>query len=515
MSSDSSKPPILEVVNGAKSPKAAQTKQSGGTGIGSVKRFGECYGVENGAFVLFKISRDRAETKHQMCDFTCQIIEEVIADDGVSDTTFLRVEGRRADGVQLPRVDIPIKSFLNAQGNWVNEYWGMLPFVNPSTKMGSLKACVHLYSKQEGDIPRSTIYRYTGWKKINDEWQYLTGSGAITAAGLVDDVQVDLSSNLSKYQMPEPIAGEDLKAAIMAALKLLNVCPGKPQIGAALLAMVARAPLSECSSVDFVLWLHGLTGSRKSSVAKLALGFFGLGFTARSERNTGFPGNWLSSPKAVAMQSFVVKDAVFIADDFKYTGNSRHDEDMNEAANQLIMAIGNNAARVTLKQDRSIREGAPCRGALICTGEDTPKSQSTLARMLTMEVVRGDVCEKTLTELQTASSEGRFVNLMSTYLKWLAANLDRLKVEFPAAIVQLADSETIKPLSSSHPRAPGIFANLVAAVEVFSEFIQAEGLMDLADINTFEANIESALLQAFIINDPIKTTKIHARGSLS
>lgn len=507
MTSESKKPPVLEVVKGAKSPKATQTKPTGsggGTGNGSKKavRFGE-YGIESGAFVQFKMMRiegssDRAENSFPLCDFTCRVVEEVIADDGLTDTSFLRVEGRRADGVVLPLVDIPAKAFYATQGNFANEYWGTLPFIYPgNAKKDNLRACIQLYSRLDGDIPRRNIYRYTGWKKINDEWQYLTGSGAISAAGLVDGVQVDLAGNLSKYQMPEPIAGEGLKAALMAALKLLDVCPDKPQIGASLLAMVLRAPLSECSPVDFVLWLHGLTGSRKSSVAKLALGFFGLGFTAQSERNTGFPGNWLSSPKAVAMQSFTVKDAVFIADDYKYTGSSKHDEEMSSAANELIMAIGNGAARVTLRQDRTIREGAPCRGALICTGEDTPKTQSTLARMLTLEVVRGDVCEKTLTELQTASNEGQFVNLMSAYLKWLAANLDRLKVEFPALIVQLTDSETIKPLSNSHPRAPGIFANSVAAVEVFGEFIQAEGLMELAEISELEVNVEKALLLAF------------------
>ena len=99
MSSDSKKPPVLEVVKGAKSPKATQTKPTGsgggGTGSGSKKaqRFGE-YGIENGAFVQFKMMRiegssDRAENSFPLCDFTCRIVEEVIADDGLTDTSLL------------------------------------------------------------------------------------------------------------------------------------------------------------------------------------------------------------------------------------------------------------------------------------------------------------------------------------------------------------------------------------------------------------------------------------------
>jgi hypothetical protein len=247
-----------------------------------------------------------------------------------------------------------------------------------------VRAAIQYYSALDGDVPVRTVYQCSGWEKLDGGgWAFLHTGGAITAQGLVETVEVDLPGNLAKYQLPSPLAGDELKAALASAMQLPGVCPNKPQVGAALLCMALRAPMNECLDTDFVLFLHGLTGSRKSSVAKLALGFHGLGFTSRGERNRGFPGNWLSSAKAVPMQCFLAKDTVFIADDLKYTGG-RSDEDLVKTANDLIMAIGNGSGRDTLTSDRRLRNGQRSRCSLICTGEDTPKSQSTFARMLTI-----------------------------------------------------------------------------------------------------------------------------------
>jgi hypothetical protein len=196
------------------------------------------------------------------------------------------------------------------------------------------------------------------------------------------------------------------------------------------------------------------------------------------------------------MQCFLAKDTVFIADDLKYTGG-RSDEDLVKTANDLIMAIGNGSGRDTLTSDRRLRNGQRSRCSLICTGEDTPKSQSTFARMLTMEIAREDVDEQALTALQIASERGLFAGLMSGYLQWMAGNLDRLKTEFPALVVQLADSDTARQLATSHPRAPGIYANMVAGVEIFGEYLQDSGLMDWAEFNAMQGGIEQALQLAF------------------
>ncbi|WP_256360673.1 hypothetical protein [Methylomonas koyamae] len=111
--------------------------------------------------------------------------------------------------------------------------------------------------------------------------------------------------------MPKAPETEPAHRAATEALTLLSICPASPQIGAALLAAIARAPLREAQAIDFAIWLHGLTGSRKSAAAAIAQSFFG-NFGARN-----FPANWTDSANDAEAKSHQAKDAVFIIDDFK------------------------------------------------------------------------------------------------------------------------------------------------------------------------------------------------------
>ena len=367
------KKPVLELINTAKKPTGKKPTHSGGTGGGGDAKTPQTFGdylIKNGAFHQQKAVRSGADgsgmVEFPLCDFTCQIVEEVIADDGLTETNLLRIEGRRQDGLPLPLVDVPAKSFYALQGNWTNEHWGAVPFIYPgASKKDNLRACIHLYSRLKGDIPRRTVYKYTGWKKLNSQWHYLTGSGAITAAGLVAGTDVDLDKgHMNRYRLPEPLTGDALSQAATAALLLLQACPGKPHIGASLLAAVARAPLGECHPTDFVIWLHGLTGSGKSELAAIALAFFGE-FTARS-----FPANWSDSINDSEAKAHQAKDAVFVVDDFKPSVSQGEAAKLHAAAERFIRNTGNQAGRG--RRDGEMRaKAAPYNRSLsIGTGED-------------------------------------------------------------------------------------------------------------------------------------------------
>jgi hypothetical protein len=139
-----------------------------------------------------------------LCDFTCSITEEITQEDGLEDKAVLRIAAKRHDGFILPDADIPATKFYSSSANWVNEFFGTRLFIYPgATKKDHLRACVHRYSQLSGDIPRRHVFRYTGWKLINEQWHYLTGTGAITAEGLQDHLEVDLGAgHMSKYRLP-------------------------------------------------------------------------------------------------------------------------------------------------------------------------------------------------------------------------------------------------------------------------------------------------------------------------
>jgi len=165
------KRPVLEVVGSAKKPTAKTGGGGAGSGSGAskVEKFGD-YSVKYGAFHQVKAVRAGGDgdgfVEFALCNFTCKIIEEINQDDGLADSTFLRLEGRRNDGLPLPVVDVPAKSFYSSLGNWPNEHWGTTPFIFPGpAKKDNLRAAIHLYSNLNGDIPRRTVYKFTGWKR--------------------------------------------------------------------------------------------------------------------------------------------------------------------------------------------------------------------------------------------------------------------------------------------------------------------------------------------------------------
>jgi len=492
--------PVLELVNNAKklAPKKPSTTGNGGSGSGSTKqkRFGE-YGIVGGAFAQFRMMRvegssDRAESSFPLCNFTARIIEEVLHDDGLTDSSFLRIEGRRADGLFLPVADVPSKNFYSTQGSWPNDAWGIKVAVNPgAAKRDNLRFCLHQYSNLEADVPSRIVYKYSGWKKINDLWHYLTGSGAITAAGLVDSVETDLGSgHMTRYALPAPLAGDELRAAINEALQLLTICPNKPHIGAVLLAAVARATLGECHPIDFCIWMHGLTGSRKSELAALCLALFG-DFNARR-----FPANWSDTDNALESKAFQCKDSLYIVDDFKPSVNQAEAAKLHSKAERFIRNTGNQAGRNRLSSSLQAIPAPYNRSMTIATGEDLPKGQSLLGRLLVLELARNDVDNNQLTICQQSAAAGKFAGLMATYIQWLAPRIDQLKQDFPKFVHQYRDKATQDGLTTSHPRAPELYANMVAGCETFTDFLQDSGL-SAERANVLTADIESGLKQAF------------------
>jgi hypothetical protein len=495
------KRPVLEVVNSAKKPDGKTSGKtsggSGGNGSSKTQKFGE-YVIKNGAFYQVKSVKAGADggngiIEFPLCDFTCRIIEEVTQDDGLDDTTFLRIEGQRANGSLLPLVDVPAKSFYSSQGNWANEHWGTLPFIYPgAAKKDNLRACIHLFSQLNGDVPRRRVFRFTGWKKIDDAWHYLTGSGGVADGGLMVSVEVDLGAgHMRHYQLPEPMSGERLKIAVADTLALLDLCPDKPHIGVALLAAVARAPLGECHPTDFAIWLHGLTGSKKSAVAAIALAFFGS-FTARS-----FPGNWSDSVNDAEAKSHQIKDAIFVMDDFKPSVSQAEAAKLHAMAERLIRNTGNQAGRGRRDSTMQAKAAPYNRSLMLVTAEDLPRGQSLLGRLLIMEMCRTDVDNTVLTRLQDASRCGHFTGLMSAYLQWLALQLDQLKVDFPKMVEQLRNAAIRDGLASSHPRAPEIYANLAAGAEIFLEFLEASGMVSREQSSALLSLIETGLRQVF------------------
>lgn len=489
--------PITEAVNKAEKPKVvsinrAKNKQASNPGETVTWESPDgSYQIINGVFYQAKFNRDGDIVKIPLCNFTCVIVEEFTYQDGLGDKPFFRIRGQQQDGVALPEIEVSLSKFPVM--NWPGELWGSKALIlSGATKRDNLRVAIILYSTRNGEIPQRRIYGYTGWTKINEAWHYLSGSGAIGANGLDTAVQVDLGGgHMAKYSLPEPPTPEQLKADISALDDLLNVCPNRPEIGATLLAAVARAALGECHIIDFAIFVHGQTGAYKSSITALLLAFFG-NFDSRS-----FPANFSDSDSDLEAKGHQVKDGIYCIDDFKPATNAVEATKLHSKTERFIRNTGNGAGRGRRNPDMTAKAAPFNRSLTIMTGEDLPKGQSILARLLVIELAKNDVHIPTLGRLQKYTMDGAFSRIMAANLQWLAPRLDALKTEFPKSVTDLRDTAISMNLIKSHSRAPEMFANLVAGANQFYEFLADVGMIDSTTKETTQDAIERALITAF------------------
>lgn len=138
------------------------------------------------------------------------------------------------------------------------------------------------------------------------------------------------------------------------------------------------------------LWLEGLQGTGKTSLAKLLNCLFG------NFLQDGLKETWLSSYNFISKEGLQMKDLPFLVDDFKY--NSLLDM---EIASRVINNYYDSTGRRTLRRDGTYNTERVIKGYLVSTGEDIPKDASTISRCILVhfDPVAADVdkfrrCEK-------------------------------------------------------------------------------------------------------------------------
>ena len=368
------------------------------------------YVVEAGQICRMRQTKNRQgetidEYAEVLCNFDARIKEEIILDDGSDATRAFVIDGRLDYGASLHSVRIPASRFNGM--TWVTDSWGSRAVVRAGN--GTKDYLREAIQRLSPEAQMRQIFTHTGWRKIGDKWIYLSGS---TPGN--NEFEVDLGIELARYKIPA--MADDAQAAMRLSLEVLKIAPLK--ITAPLWSACFRAPLCAAYPQDLSIWLEGRTGSMKSTLAALFLNHFG-----NFDRVT-LPGNWESTSNQLERRAFLLKDAVFVIDEFVPTGLNRRE--METKASRIIRGQGNLSGRNRLKSDLTERPAFYPRGIIIATGEEHPPGQSLLARTIVLELGREDVDVELLTKLQRQA--GTFAHAMAGYTQWLAPQMDHLPV---------------------------------------------------------------------------------------
>ncbi len=392
------------------------------------------YRVEDGRIVREKQTQHGTITD-PLCNFTATVTEEVVLDDGVESTRAFILGGRLDSGETLPGVRVPASRFTTM--NWVTESWGLRAVVRAGQATRDyLREAIQRLSPKARE---RRVFTHTGWREIAGEWVFLTASGAVGR----DDFEVDLGSELPRYRLPRE--AQNPVEAMRMSLKLLRVAPFRVTVP--LWAAVFRAPLASAYPADLSLWIEGQTGSLKSTLAAIFLSHFG------DFDRLHLPGVWSSTANQLERRAFILKDALFVVDD--YVPSAMDVREQGAKVARLIRAQGNLSGRGRLRADLTDRPAFPPRGLIVSTGEQHPPGQSLLARMVLVELERADVNLIVLTEAQ--ENAARLPHAMAGYLRWLAPQMPTL----PGLLSQtFAGARARATADGEHLRVPEALAHL-------------------------------------------------------
>lgn len=376
---------------------------------GESRNKGHYFIDDEGNLCKWKQTREGA-IPQTLANFEARIIEELIEDNGLETIYFYGIEGT-CRGKKLSRINIPANSFNPM--NWLPQ-WGSQVIIEPGQAVKDYVR--HSIQVRSDDIKREVCYTHTGWRKIKDEWCYLSASGALGA----ENVSVKLSRELGRYSLPLQIENES--EAIKTSLSFLDMAPLQITLPLYCFTYLSLLTTLITPMPNFSAYLHGPTGVFKTELAKLCVGHFG------SFNEVIGLSSFEDTPNAVEKRSFALKDSLHILDDY-HPSYRRIDAQQKESlAQRIIRAYSNRSGRHRLKSDATERGAYIPRGLLMVTGEEIPSLQSTNARICVIEITESDVDIEKLSKIQNKAHLLPFA--MSSFLFWIKNRIDEVKKAF-------------------------------------------------------------------------------------
>lgn len=337
---------------------------------------------------------------------------EIIKTDGCDSESKLILEGILEGGVKLPEVEISMEEFIKM--DWITQRWGIRPTISPGRNMKDyLKDCVQQISK---DIDINTIYSHTGWTVQDNKYIYLHSKGGIGS----DNINTDIPLELSGYSFPKEV--RDKKEAIDLSLETLNLA--KHDITIPLLSMTYLAPLVGLiaegnRTPNFVLWVYGLTGSRKTSASLAFLNHFG-NFSSNIP-----PASFKDTANAIELKAHTLKDSLLLIDDYHPNIDGSDARKLASTAERILRMYGDRVGRSRMRADTTLNKTYKPRGMAIVTGEDLPKGASSTARYIGVEIKREDINLDILSKLQ--KEHKKLAEAMAIYIDWISKNIERVQ----------------------------------------------------------------------------------------
>jgi hypothetical protein len=413
---------------------------------------GKPYEMTDKGLLWWKPGREGAHVPTLLANFTAEIVEDVMVDDGVETSRAFKIEATLGKRVRTFTVSQTQFGFMN----WPSKHLGARANVYPGHEGHTRSAII--------DLSKYTVerylYRQTGWREIDGKQVYLHAGGGIGSNGTVK-VDTQLHSTLGRYHLPSPRRRPEIVKAVRASMRMLDIAPDRIMVP--IFSGIWRAILQNCM---FSIHIAGPTGAGKSQIAALAQQHFG----AKMDGDH-LPLSWSGTANAIRELMFQCKDAIIVVDDFVPTGSSADVQRLHGTAEQVMRAQGNHSSRARMTADTSIRPAKEPRGLLLSTGEDTPGTQSLRARQVIIELSKGELSWLKLTECQSAAAAGHYAMAMAGFVRWIAPRLPKVEAMMQKDLTEFRNATAKLP--GAHRRTPDNICSLATGFRMWLTFAQA------------------------------------------
>jgi hypothetical protein len=354
-----------------------------------------------------------------------------------------------------------------------------------STLRGHAANAIVRRSNVGGPPPRQVVYRRTGLARLDDGRDvFLHAGGALGAGGPVEGVRVRLGENLDRYELPAPLAGEELQSAFDAHVACLDLAPDSMTV--AMLGADWRAPLGHMPST---IYIAGLTETGKSRLAALVQAHYGPTFSAKH-----LPGGFRSTLNRLEHDRHFAADVPFVIDDHYLRGSENAQANAQAALGQIVHSQYNADARGRLDREAKTRASYPATGTQIVSAEVLAEGSSDLNRTLIVRSEPRPWDRDAWDAAEEAAAAGLLAGLTATYIADHLDDVDGWRAAFSAETRRM-DRVLAEALDTTGNRVATGVAELAAAWGLFGSWARSRGLIGAEDWEALWGRIFGALAE--------------------
>lgn len=227
----------------------------------------------------------------------------------------------------------------------------------------------------------------------------------------------------------------------------------------------------------FILYFTGKTGSRKTTLAKLLLNFFG-------SFNNGTPptASFRDTSNAVE-KKFALTDSTLVLLDDRIPSTTAKIKAQMEAMEQAVARqIGDRSGRARMNADGSLKATYRPKCNLIITAEESFSNvgESAIARSLSVELKPGDIDLAALTAVQQKAEH--LNQCMSDFIRYVIVNWDSLGEELKPLFMKLRDKAQV----GGHGRLAECVAHLQIGIIVMCKWLFSESIISKAESDSMK-----------------------------